>query len=721
MKTMMRTLANWLMAIWSLAAMAQQTRTLSAPLPACSQEQQQYFDLLRETQGISGVDPDGGHIDVYAARERVLGLVPRDHRPFLEYKQTFCGKLDHFYWFHFPLSFQEQDWNNVVVPGKLFMPMFEDAKRLLNSAAGLPECNAGAGQCLEIEITPGKEGYRNLFFDKKDLDDEKKSSPLQGRELCFYGPWVNDEVHGVHPEIHPSELIWWQDQATDPNPGWWLLTVTDKSGRFADRSHFPGAPQNERWLPWAAKPRHSRWRFLIDQPDDSILQEVSLSSSLDTTGLTDLDVDANSTVTLNLGNTPMFAVHKSDLLVKGMKVGFGPMCVDARDGHRKGYAEMEIMVGAQNPGKPGFAMLRLIPGPQAQERAALGDAEDQSLIYVANSLRMQKGGMVADLQRTGPVEESRFSMLAVIPKKSTAISPGCRALAEKCVSATVMSRKRPESNLMQAAPSQPSLPLSIIQRPTARRQVAVRLPGTANKVRERRRELRGSRSIHWVRASRVTLDTSFIYVAKKQGRPSPEDEAEVMQELNKKFEGQGFRAFLGAFPFAIEQQEVTAMDETTGTSVPARSGEPPRSDAEASAILTHVAGNNWKLDVIFPKANPDHLYKVEYRASVHDQFGNEGVIEQEVWNHQLQLDRTAGSTALTDQLLRLAGLDPGVVRQDAVIDDLPPEFWGLAPQKKRRAQMVLERAREIAETMTVASFDDIEKLLNLVQLYSGNS
>src|SRR5438270_6770164 len=148
-----------------------------------------------------------------------------------------------------------------------------------------------------MEITPGKEAYQNYFFDKADLNASGAKSALEGQTLCFYGPWVNDEVHGTHPEIHPSELLWWQEKDNANSgtflPSWWLLGVTDESERFLDRHDFPGAPQGERWLPWAAKPRHAKWRFLIDKAANDIVSSVfSASSSLDTTGLADLDLNA---------------------------------------------------------------------------------------------------------------------------------------------------------------------------------------------------------------------------------------------------------------------------------------------------------------------------------------------------------------------------------------------------------------------------------------------
>src|SRR5437660_3134907 len=90
--------------------------------------------------------------------------------------------------------------------------MDEDAKRLVSQAQGLPECNDTPAHCLEMEITPGKEAYQNYFFDKADLNASGAKSALEGQTLCFYGPWVNDEVHGTHPEIHPSELLWWQEK-----------------------------------------------------------------------------------------------------------------------------------------------------------------------------------------------------------------------------------------------------------------------------------------------------------------------------------------------------------------------------------------------------------------------------------------------------------------------------------------------------------------------------
>jgi hypothetical protein len=186
--------------------------------PSCSDAQKKQYAAFRQINGVNGFDSTGGRIGIYRARAHVAGF-PRDWVPYLEDKQTFCATLNRFSWFHTTWT-HEQDWNNVVTPDDpvdaYFKELLNDAEAQGTDTSQMADCANGnpKGSCLELEVTPPGNFSRNQFFGKGKAHWKFTSTeydgitPLLDSNVCFYGPWVNDVVHGSRPEIHPTELVW---------------------------------------------------------------------------------------------------------------------------------------------------------------------------------------------------------------------------------------------------------------------------------------------------------------------------------------------------------------------------------------------------------------------------------------------------------------------------------------------------------------------------------
>jgi hypothetical protein len=364
-------------------------------------------------------------------------------------------------------------------------------------------------------------------------------------------------------------------------------------------------------------------------------------------------------------------------------------------------------------------MVNLVSGATPPQRAGLGNEEKLTLNFIPRSVRKYKRTIIADFEQKGQQPPAQEFKLNMIPGANVSSSPRCRSLGKNCSSLAILSKDKQQKMLLMHGEQQPLIQVKISSRVVHRLKTAKAPVSAVREIRKREKRLASTKDLRWERTRRVTLRTKLFYVSTKDGNAAPEESSPLINELNEKLNGPQAALLFGALPFSIADQQAMGTDETTGQAVPVRTNGPAQSDAEASAILTHTAGNNWDLNVTFPKANPEHLYSVMYHARVVDNFGNDGEIDQQVWNHELKIHKTTDVAGMIDQLLQIAGTDPGSIRKDANISGLPPEFWGVASAKQRRAGMVLQRAGEIVQTMDVALFDDIEKLLNLVQLYSG--
>ncbi len=67
-----------------------------------------------------------------------------------------------------------------------------------------------------------------------------------GQKIGVYGPWIYDEGHCRHPEIHPAEQVWWSEPA-GTNRKFNLNVFCDASGRFLWRSQMDDGTKLKPW------------------------------------------------------------------------------------------------------------------------------------------------------------------------------------------------------------------------------------------------------------------------------------------------------------------------------------------------------------------------------------------------------------------------------------------------------------------------------------------
>jgi len=178
----------------------------------------------REQLGVLAVDPVAHHIGPNNAKGTWY--------PIDRFKQVLVGTIDRYKFFDGVGA--EADWNIFIKPSPAFAFIINDA---LPDADPDQVHRCAGSLCLEAEVTPDETFYGNPFFPKDG------ASPLVGHDIGVYGPWVQDKNHGLRPEIHPSEALWWRDVREEESVSlstYHLLVVQDDSNRFDRPGDFSG-------------------------------------------------------------------------------------------------------------------------------------------------------------------------------------------------------------------------------------------------------------------------------------------------------------------------------------------------------------------------------------------------------------------------------------------------------------------------------------------------
>jgi hypothetical protein len=275
-----------------------QKRTDLGELPQCSASQDNDWATLNtELKAVEVVDPRTANVNQYSAGRfgfAGLYLFPYNWLPMSATKQTMCGRLQRFDWN--PLL-KEQDWNLRIIPSGIFEGVFSDAKQFVldkdknqvwscdpksEDDIERHQCGDRSGHafnselynCFEAELTPRKDMFDNRWFSHSGVPTGSGAcSAIVDYDLCVYGPFVTESVHGNRPEIHPLEAMWWRN-AQKAAPGskeeqdWTLFHGQDASDRYKDKSAFAPEPSDQDldWAPWAESPRVADFRIAIEVP-----------------------------------------------------------------------------------------------------------------------------------------------------------------------------------------------------------------------------------------------------------------------------------------------------------------------------------------------------------------------------------------------------------------------------------------------------------------------
>ncbi len=218
----------------------------------------QLGNVINNQLGVDVVDPVGHYIGDNASHEVVFrgGWEPWPRwSPLSRYKRILVGTLDKFE--YFDEDGDACDINNVIIPDDEFRYIIDEVvNEEYVDLDKFIDCGSGNHNCLECEITPDEHFYEMPWFPKSTGD-----SPLAGKKIGVYGPWVVDCGHGCRPEIHPTEMIWWRDENSyTGEDDYYLMLIQDDSNRFDREEDFTGTIEH----PWSKSPRAGKFRIAFE-------------------------------------------------------------------------------------------------------------------------------------------------------------------------------------------------------------------------------------------------------------------------------------------------------------------------------------------------------------------------------------------------------------------------------------------------------------------------
>ena len=668
----------------------------TATCPICAGEQERVWrHVALEQLGVDGVDVDGHWIGGFPA-ERFGILNINNWYPLAVEKRVLCGTLHHFN-FYDGIG-DEADWNNFVIPNPAFRPMLEDPKDIPDNLDQWHDC-ASSNDCMEAEITPDESYYENIF-NSRALD----SSPLEGRVICAYGPWIREKVHNNRPEIHPSEMYWWRGQLPTGQFAYTLMMVQDDSNRFDREENFDfGAPWDDppsNWRAWSANPRTNRFRiaFELNPSAAPLTFRISHLESLrvlerwgDATPGAEHALEYNGRVVLRIEELLPNEAHLGVML--------GSICRNAANDRLQGYVVLTATVGIGDRGGEGYQTLMV----QVGQRPFFNDAVLGDWPVLASQERQGPPIVIAATARPATlrrvVSDGRPRLVGDIDVR-IARAPGQTGEPRdlSIASADLVSggeRRRVTHHAISSvrgAPVHRSVLDGVAVAERGRLEVKlasgdilpVELPALAIAPRiARERPQRTTRDqdawsvlakaagarkdvatapVSVTRARRWQIDAVAEYAPVRAGKPSAEDDTPFVEALNQAAHGddrtRARRLFGTARPLQVDWT-FEAVNLTTGAQVPVReeAGESPRA---VHVVTRRPGGFQPSLVVTFPEEPAGAVFELTATARMRDPFGIEGEMTHRVWSHALTHRDPrvlARSTAETAALL--AGVAPG--------------------------------------------------------------
>lgn len=335
------------------------------------------WERLNDVQlGVNAVDPDGHFAGHLQAGKSVLLVDIGGWSAEDGYKHVLIGTLDSFgyhegAWYND--SPDEKDINLHVVPDPLYRHLADSiAQQAIDEHwRGKPELlksQDGTRFTIEGEVTPDEKYLDNKWFPARPGGQ----SPLVGRKIGMYGPWVRDWSHDGRPEIHPAEVIWFRNRSTnsllDGTPNnrlvrWHAIVLQDDSERFSTLNNFwplPGRPPDPVFVrAWAAWPRRARLTFaLLGKRGETIDYDLNLE---DGNHVGAWHGEEGSLKLTSTQDDAVVTVTKSNARPAELKVRLGRLREDPNDRERmRCFMSVDVQVGLDDNGREGFAELSLV-------------------------------------------------------------------------------------------------------------------------------------------------------------------------------------------------------------------------------------------------------------------------------------------------------------------------------------------------------------------------
>jgi hypothetical protein len=738
--------------------------------PVCSAHQSENWQLIRDRSlGVDGRDPRGHKIGPSVAYRRFppLGM---NWYPIDIYKQTLCGQLHHFKFYD---KFGEADWNNYIMPSDPYKFIIDDVS--VAKPDEIPNC-LGNHDCLEVEVNPSK-----LFRDNQWFMASTDQTTLSGKTVCTYGPWIYEEAHGNHPEIHPAELYWWtsstQSGAADPSE-WFLMQVQDNSDRFNQSKNFTGPePRPVWWHPWAESPRTGEFKIgfevsLTGAPQSYSISEVAASGVV--TGqdaLAKQDSDDGKDHAIVYDGRTVLRVVETQSDGDDLGVRFVDLCRDDTNKRLSGYIAITSKIAKDSQGNAGYLVLKvrkepiaeLTPGPAVavaatNQAAATGapatagptltrlEAIRPSLrrVIIAGKPQLVGDFLIESVTVKGqPLSDVSFSKAEMISgNKHQKMSleealgtPDAELAAKAGPSQTGRSFKKLEAVPLFADASLllsssfgvenlavPNLGLA----PDFFVQTVSAPTESATAWKDLVRAAGGSADgmappIKVVKVSEWKLESMPSYAPRRGGKLQREDDSVFSEEINgvlSKRDDKRLKQLFGSNrPFQVEWS-FKATNLITGADVPVRVGKGATNEVVVEKVPNSLGVTDIK--ITFPAQDSHAVYEVVATANMTDSYGSKGTVHQRFWSHFLKLTPgTASEETIISSIAYLAGVPADQLSKASKIDDVGEDETSMRKVSSRRGRMLrLLVMRAIADN--VITLDELRDLIKTAKLFGGS-
>ncbi|MBC7902665.1 MAG: VCBS repeat-containing protein [Gemmatimonadaceae bacterium] len=331
----------------------------------------QFTDVQNRYQGLKGINPTAPSTYNLIGNRKFSGsaypvanvFFGENWYPIRTEKQHLTGTVSRFGVSNYG---DESDWNIHLLPATGFEDFI---------SAAIPyktddwNTNAEGKYTVEAEITPDEHRYGNPWFTSSN-----SKTILLNKTVTVYGPFVREEAHGNHPEIHPSEQIWWK-QADNTHI---VLLLNDDSNRFDDRADSlvrNGTTTTTIKGDYTAR-RVTTYAYQPWSPNKKQEAELSVAFELnpDLGGLkidlqavdkynfykefVSADVSEGDRYSISYKGNTVLTVQEAADLDPFTSVSFRNVCFNTTTGKLQGYIVIHTAVGNGN-GKEGFVALQI--------------------------------------------------------------------------------------------------------------------------------------------------------------------------------------------------------------------------------------------------------------------------------------------------------------------------------------------------------------------------
>jgi len=277
----------------------------------------------------------------------------------------------------------ERDWNLQIRPREIFK------NKLINFAK--PEKmekwdKRGKEYLIECEITPNYnilESNDYFEFQNPEYNVFSPASVSQGifkknikdKRFCVYGANVYEKAHNYHPEIHPAEMIWFQNETYNADiENSTIIILQDGSNRFYNEDDYSGKISSN-FKSWAKPPIYSELNYAFEiKPGKFLSFEVKIMEEYNCYSINEVNNSIKNTefledgvINLTYDNQNIATINKSFPNADKIGVSFDTSSLILDNGNIKGFIRMRMVVskpankefGYSDDDQPGYAFINV--------------------------------------------------------------------------------------------------------------------------------------------------------------------------------------------------------------------------------------------------------------------------------------------------------------------------------------------------------------------------